>query len=270
MQRVTLPSGLRLDCADQGDPFGPAVILLPGPTDSRWSYQPVLDLLPDDVRVVSVSQRGHGMSDKPAAGYGVEDFASDVVALLDALDIGDAVVAGQSGSCLVARRVALDHPDRVTGLILESSPATLRDDPQLLEFMESVVSQLVDPISRDFARSFLTATSSDEVQADLLDVLVEELLRVPVRIWKEMFAGLLRYDDTLELPLIEAPTLLVWGDHDTLVPLDAQSHLVRVLPDADLIVYPGVGHTPRWEDPARFSRDLVTFTRRVGLARPRA
>jgi non-heme chloroperoxidase len=260
---VTLASGLNLECADQGDLSGPVVVLLPGPTDSWRSYEPVLDLLPHDVRAVSASQRGHGASDKPDTGYEVEDFAADVVPLLDAVGIKQAVLAGHSGSCLVARRVALDHPDRVAGLILEASPTTLRDDPLLLEFVESVVSGLIDPIGRDFARSFVAATSSDDVPPDLLDVLVEEVLKVPAFVWRETFAGLLHYDDTTELPLIEAPTLLVWGDADTLVSREMQDSLVGSIPDADLLVYPGVGHAPRWDDPVRFSADLVAFARRL-------
>src|SRR5262249_56756427 len=95
---------------EQGAPAGRAVVLLPGPPDSWRSYQPCLDLLPGDLRVVSVSQRGHGESDKPDTGYGVEDFSADVVLLLDALAVDHAAIAGHSGSCLVARKVALDHP----------------------------------------------------------------------------------------------------------------------------------------------------------------
>ncbi len=267
MPRVRLASGLTLSYVDRGDASGPAVLLLPGPTDSWRSYQPVLDLLPQEIRAISASQRGHGESDKPDTGYGVEDFAADVVPLLDALGIERAVLTGHSGSCLVARRVAIDHPGRVAGLILEASPTTLHEDEQLCGFVESVVSKLDDPISPDFARSFVGDTSSENVAADVVDLLVAELLKVPAHVWKETFAGLLQYDDIAELPLIEAPTLLVWGDADALVSRDMQDHLVRSIRDADLLIYPGVGHTPRWEDTVRFSRDLVTFAQRVGHGR---
>ena len=89
--------------------------MLPGPTDSWRSYQPVLELLPAWVRAVAVSQRGHGESDKPETGHRVEDFAADVVSLLDALHVERAVLVGHSGSCLVARRVALTHLAGRTG-----------------------------------------------------------------------------------------------------------------------------------------------------------
>jgi pimeloyl-ACP methyl ester carboxylesterase len=264
---VTLASGLTLSYLQQGLASGPAVLLLPGPTDSWRSDQSVLDLLPQDIRAVSVSQRGHGDSDKPETGYAVADFASDVVLLLDALAIERAVLTGHSGSCLVARRVALDHPDRVAGLILEASPTTLRDDPLLIGFVQSAVSNLDDPIHPDFARSFVADTSSENVPPELVDLLVEELLKVPARVWKQTFSGLLQYDDTAELALIEAPTLLIWGDADVLVSRNMQERLAGLIPDSDPVVYHGVGHTPRWEDPVRFSGDVSTFVRRVARTR---
>ena len=96
---------------------------------------------------------------------------------------------------------------------------------------------------------------------------MEELLKVPAHVWKETFAGLLRYDDMSELSLIEAPTLLVWGDADTLVSRDMQDQLAHSLPGADLLVYASVGHTPRWEDPVRFTSDLVSLAQRVAPTR---
>jgi non-heme chloroperoxidase len=209
-----------------------------------------------------VSQRGHGDSDKPDSGYGVEDFAADVVLFLDALGIERAVLVGHSGSCLVARKVALDQPDRVAGLVLESSPTTMRDDPELARSLESLISELEDPITPDFARSFLTRTSTVGLQPDLIDLLVEELLKVPAHVWRETFSGLDEYDDLSELGRIKAPTLLIWGDADAIVSRAMQDHLARSIPSAALIVYHGVGHTPRWEEPLRFSCDLATFARR--------
>jgi len=260
---VTLDSGLTLSYSGKGARSSPTVVLLPGPTDSWRSYQPVLERLPHPVHTIVVSQRGHGESDKPENGYRVEDFATDVVGLLDALAIEQAVLAGHSGSCFVARRVALDHPERIAGLLLEASPLTLRPDARLVDFVESVVSNLNDPISPDFARQFVSETSSENVPPDLSDMLASELLKVPARVWKQMFADLLRYEDVDQLADIKAPTLLVWGDADQLINRETQDRLARSIPAADLLVYPGAGHTPRWEDPVRFSRDLVTFTMRA-------
>ena len=96
---VTLASGPMLSYDDRGEASSPAVPVLPAQPDSWRSYQPVLDRLPPGLRAVAVSQRGHGDSDKPAAGYRVCDFAAHVVALLDRLGIEQAVLTGPS--CLV-------------------------------------------------------------------------------------------------------------------------------------------------------------------------
>jgi len=263
---VTLASGLRLSFARQGEAIDPAVLLLPGPTDSWRSYQPVLDCLPRETYAVAVSQRGHGDSDKPDSGYGVEDFAADVVQLLDALGIERAVLAGHSGSCLTARKVALDQPHRVAGLFLESSPTTMRDDPKLAHSLEAVIAQVEDPITPDFARSFLIQTSTVGIPPDLIDLLVTDLVEVPAHIWHETLSGLIEYDDLSELGRIEAPTLLLWGDADAVVSQEMQDRLAHSIPNAARTVYHGVGHTPRWEKPMRFSRDLAAFVRQQAVS----
>jgi pimeloyl-ACP methyl ester carboxylesterase len=264
--RVLLESGVSLSVAARGDPSGPALVLLPGPTDSWRSYDPVLERMPASIHAIAVSQRGHGDSDKLPTGYRVQDFAADVPLLLDAFGVAHAVLAGHSGSCLVARRVGLDHPERVAGLVLEASPTTLRGHAGFIEFVKSVVAKLEDPIDRAFARSFLGDTSSDHVEAELVDQLVDELMKVPVHAWKEMFASLLEYDDLVEIERITAPTLLVWGDADELVDRDTQTLLAEQIGGAELLVYQGVGHTPRWEDPTRFASDVAAFVER--RARP--
>ena len=68
-------------------------------------------------RTIAVSQRGHGESGKPEMGYRSRTSLQTWCHLLDALSIERAVLVGHSGSCLVARRVALDHPDRVAGAV---------------------------------------------------------------------------------------------------------------------------------------------------------
>ncbi|HEX2040540.1 MAG TPA: alpha/beta hydrolase [Acidimicrobiales bacterium] len=265
---VTIAGELTLSYAEQGHASDLPVLLLPGPTDSWRSYRGTLDHLPSSVRAVALSQRGHGDSDKPETGYRVEDFATDVLAFLDALAIERVVLVAHSGSCLVARRVALERPDRVAGLVLEASPSTLRDDAGLRRFVDSVVSTLADPVGRDVARSFAAGTSSGTVADDTLEGIVDEVVKVPVRVWRETFADLLQYDDLSELGRIDAPTLLVWGDADGLVGRDAQEQLLDGLGDARLMVYAGVGHTPRWEDPPRFASDVADFVEWLRQGRP--
>jgi pimeloyl-ACP methyl ester carboxylesterase len=260
---IALPDGPTLSFAAQGERSGVPLLLLPGPTDSWLSYMPVLERIPSRIHAVAVSQRGHGDSDKPARGYHIEDFAHDVLLFLDALGIERAVLVGHSGSCLVARRVALDVPESVAGLVLEASPATLLGDAGLRKFVESVISTLQDPIDPSFVRSFVVDTSSPNLTDDLLDELVGELLKMPAHVWRELFTGLLQYDDREQLARVMAPTLLIWGDQDGLVRREVQEELIERIPSAHLIVYEGIGHTPRWEDPSRFASDLTDFVDRL-------
>lgn len=259
ISKVILISGLGVSHASIEGRSAPAVLMLPGPTDSWRSYAAVLEELPPSMRAIAVSQRGHGDTDKPPTGYRVEDFAHDVPLLLDALGIERAVIVGHSGSCLVARRVAIDHPERVAGLVLEASPTTLVANAEL----EGFVATVPEPIDPDFARAFVLGTSAGDLPSDVVDELVEDLLKVPTRVWRETFQSLLEYDDLADIHRIAAPTLLVWGDADRLVSQDMQEALAARIPAAELIVYRGRGHTPRWEDPARFADDLAAFAARL-------
>lgn len=260
MPAIKLGSGPEFSYSDQGGTGSPrAVVLIPGPTDSWRSYDPVLASIPDHLRGVAVSLRGHGDSSKAPTGYSIDDLASDIVPLLNGLGIERAALVGHSGSCLVARRVALDAPDRVDGLLLEASPSTLSGDDNLRRFIDTVVSTLTSPIDREFARSFITDTSSENLPPVLIEDLVDDLVKVPAHAWKEMFASLIDYDDTTELARVEIPVRLVWGEDDALVPRWMQDQLVDLLPRAELTVYPGVGHTPRWEQPSRFAQELAAF-----------
>ena len=140
--------------------------------------------------------------------------------------------------------------------------ASAQDTSTPTEFVDSVVSNLEDPIDPTFARSFVADTSSEQLAPELVDELANELMKVPAQAWKELFVGLLAYDDLVELERITAPTLLVWGDADGLVDRDMQALLAERIGGAELLVYHGVGHTPRWEDARRFATDVAAFVER--------
>ena len=113
------------------------------------------------------------------------------------------------------------------------------------------------------ARSFVTDTSTLDLAPEVVDELAEEVTRVPAVAWREMFSSLLEYDDIAELSDVRAPVALVWGDADPLVSRQMQDELVRRLPTAALDVYPGVGHTPRWEQPERYADGVMVFASRL-------
>jgi len=82
-------------------------------------------------------------------------------------------------------------------------------------------------------------------------------------VWRAALKALMEADFTGELGKIQAPTLIVWGDQDRYASWSEQEALAAAIPNADLVVYRGVGHAIHWEDPARFAADLVDFTEKV-------
>lgn len=262
---VVLPDGLKLSCSQTGDPAGLPVVMVPGTTDSWHSYEQVLNAFPPSLRAVAVSARGQGESDKPDAGYEITDHAGDVVGLLDSLGIERAVLVGHSGSCLALRRVAIDHPSRVAGLVLEASPSTLKDHPVLVEMVPELRG-LVDPVDREFVHAFVSDTSAPDLPPPVIDAMVEEVLRLPARVWVQLFEPMLRYDDRAELGSVDTPVLLVWGDADPLIDRAMQDELLGLLPDADLKVYAGAAHAPRLTHAAEFADDVAAFVARCSSA----
>jgi non-heme chloroperoxidase len=260
---VELPTGVTLTYVEQGDPAGVPVVLLHGGTDSWRSFEPVLPYLPGSIRAFAVTQRGHGDASRPAAGYHPRDFAADVAAFLDSHDLEAAVIAGHSMGSTVALRFALDYPERTRGLVPMGTFVRYRTNPVIVKFVEDVVSGLEDPIERSVAQEFQESTLAGPISASFLDVAISESLKVPARVWQDMFAGLLDDEHVVRLGSIAAPTLLVWGDQDAFVPESDQEILLATVANSRLEVYRGIGHAVHWEEPARFAADLAAFVDRL-------
>lgn len=267
MRWIELRTGVTLRYAEQGDPSGIPLLLLPGLGDSWRSFQPVLEHLPDSVRAFSLTQRGHGDSTHPAQGYGFHDFAADIEAFMDILDLQAAVIAAHSASGFFAQRFAIDHPSRVLGLVFIGSPLTLRNHAGLRQAWDSTFSKLADPVDPGFVREMQTGTLANPVPQDFFETLVEEAMKVPAQVWKESFEHLLGEDLVDEVTKIEVPTLIVWGDRDDLLSRADQDELVAAIRKSQLVVYRGGGHSPHWEEPKRFAFDLTDFIRSLPAAR---
>jgi non-heme chloroperoxidase len=252
---------IELPYVEQGDVTGIPVLMLHGVTDSWRSFEPVLPHLPEDLRVVAVTQRGHGDAPKPEGPYLIEDMARDAIDLLDEMEIERAVVVGHSMGSWVTQRILIDHPERVIGAVLAGSfvgsPAR---DPALVAAMRELAN-VPDPITAAYAREWQQSTLERTIDAGQMDVFVRESLKVPPRVWTEAFNGFAELDQGGELWDVRVPTLLVWGERDAFVPRETQDGLLEALEDARLEVYEGVGHAVHWEQPLRFARDVAAFSR---------
>ncbi len=181
---------------------------------------------------------------------------------MDAVHLDEAVIAGHSSHSFVAQRFAIDHPERTLGLVLIGAPATLSDKPGVQEMRDSM-SKLTDPIDEDFVRRFVESTVARRVPKAFYEAMVEESLKLPARVWRAAFEGILTDDLSEERQTIKAPTLIIWGDQDGICPLRDQEILAAEIEHSQLLVYAGTGHTPHWEEPKRFASDIAAFAERL-------
>ena len=152
--------------------------------------------------------------------------------------------------------MALDHREKVAGLVLEGSFVKLGEGAAPFA---ALLASLEDPVPRAFARDFATPTFGRAVPTAFVDAMIDESLKVPTRVWRETFASLLDYDDSAEIGTLGVRALVIWGEKDAIIDRAATEALARSIKDSKLVVYEGIGHTPHWEVPARFAHDVAAF-----------
>ena len=256
MHLAVLRDGLELPYVEQGDPDGVPVVLLHAWLDSRRCFDQLMAVLPERIHAFALDQRGHGDAAKPADGYRLRDFADDIGAFMDAVGLDVAVLTGASSGGYVAQRFAVDHPGRTLGLALLGSPRSLRGPrPQFAD----VLATLQDPVDAAFARDLNEGMVGRAVPEVVMATLCEENLKVPARVWRDAFEGLLAADPPLDTGRISAPTLIVWGARDSLLPRADQDRMAAEISDARLVVYADVGHLPVIEAPERVAADLTAL-----------
>jgi non-heme chloroperoxidase len=255
---IQLSTGVTLPYVEQGDPSGIPLVLLHGYSDSSLSYDLLLPHLPDSIHAYAYTQRGHGDADKPAAGYRPEDYAADVAAFLDAMGIGAAVIVGHSGGSYTAQRFAVDHPDRTLGAVLIGAFHAFRDKPEVDE-LGAAVSQLTDPVDREFVREFQESCIAEPVPAGFLEAIIDGSSKLPAHVWKTYFEDLVTADVPTESGTIAAPTLIQWGDQDAFCQRSDQDALLAAIPQARLSTFHGTGHCPHWEQPERAAAEIAAF-----------
>lgn len=253
---VWLRTGLTVPYVAHGDRSGAPVVLLHAWGESLGSFDRLLPALPRTIYALAMDQRGHGGADKPAAGYALQDFAGDVEAFLDEVGGAPAVLVGSSSGGYVAQQVAIDSPERVSGLVLVGSPRSLRGRPPFAD----EVDRLVDPVDRAWVRASLEwFPRFHDVPDWYLDDRVDDGVRMPAHVWREALDGLCTAVPPTEAGTITAPTLIIWGGRDELLPRAGQEALSAAIPGSRLVVYDDTGHLVLWEQPERVARDLVDF-----------
>lgn len=251
---VRLSNGITLHVATQGPKLGPAMIMLHGITDSWFSFSRVLPLFAADMRIVVPDQRGHGDSERPSS-YRLEDFADDVIRLMDAMQIEKAVIAGHSMGSFVARKLYELAPQRVSRLVLAGAGPVAKN-AGMVELV-AAVNRLTDPVDEAFVRDFQMSCVNAPVPAPFMEAAIANSRRMPAHIWKAAFHGLIDGEINLVRPQVRA--LVLGGRQDAVFSATEQMVLARQFPRGELHLVDGVGHTLHWEQPATFVSALMRF-----------
>jgi non-heme chloroperoxidase len=259
---LRLPSGITLNYLVQGDPHGQPIVLIHGMGDSWHSYDLVLPLLPAKYRVYAVTLRGHGWSDHPAEGFARTDFAADITAFLDQLNLRNVLLCGHSLGSFVSQQVAADDashtPSRISRLALIGSGPGIASDPSKPNDFATELLALQDPIPYTFARDFQASTIYSRVPPAFFETLVSEAMKAPASTWHGV-AKSFEHQQPVPLEKIKIPTLIFWGDKDNFFRRADEDLLVSKLSNSKLLVYADTGHALHWERPDRFSHDLLSF-----------
>jgi pimeloyl-ACP methyl ester carboxylesterase len=252
---LRLSTGIKVPCLLAGDPGADPLVLLHAWGESRRSFDRLVPLLPG-FRLAVPDLRGHGEADKPAGGYSLAEQAGDVAAILDALHFDSAAILGSSSGGYVAQQLAVTDPARVAALVLVGSPLTLQGRPAFADEVEA----LTDPIDADWVRqSLLWFDLGQPVPQWFLEDRARDGLKAPAHVWKAALRGLMEAIPPTEAGTIHAPTLILRGGGDQLLPRADHETLAGRIPGSVLKSYPGVGHLVLWECPELVAGDTTAF-----------
>lgn len=235
------------------------VILLHAFPLSAEMWRPQLDAVPDGWRFIAPHLRGFG-DGPPAAGDGsMDEYAADVCALMDALELDDAAIGGLSMGGYVAFAVHRLAPARCTRLILADTRAaadTAQGREGRLQMRELLARKGPAAVASQMLPKLLSPAAPPGTVA-----LVRELIERndPAGIDAAIAALMNRPDATAQLARISCPTLVTVGEADTITPLADATAMHQAIPRSTLTVIPGAGHLANLEQPTFFSRALADF-----------
>ncbi|WP_432825975.1 alpha/beta fold hydrolase [Dactylosporangium sp. CA-092794] len=237
---------------------GPAVVLLPSGAHRRRDYDALRDLLPERFRSIGVDWPGHGESAAGSRSADELDLAGLVEEILDQLAPGGAVLVGNSIGGNVAARIAVRRPALVAGLMFidgggfEASRLPSRMFCALMS-RPWFVRMVYPAFSRWYMRS---RTSADRrARADAIATTRTAAGRKAVAEMWHSFT-LPEHDLRGQARQITAPTVVVWGRHDPVLPLKAAETAHDLIPDSKLVVIDS-GHSPHTSDPEAVAAHLV-------------
>jgi pimeloyl-ACP methyl ester carboxylesterase len=242
----------------------PWLVLIQGLGYDRAGWGPVLDHFGRHLRLVLIDNRGSGRSDPARGAFTVTDMARDVASVLRRMRLGPVNVMGVSLGGMIAQEVAIEYPEFVGVLVLvATTPGWPNGYPMPARSVAVLASSARLPEDVAVRRNVENALSPDTVRHR--PAVVQELLdhrrdhRTDPRVWLAQMKAGAGYAGNRRQSRIQARTLVVHGSADAVVdPRNAELLAARI-PDARLVMMPGLGHLLFWEDPDGFADVVLRF-----------
>ena len=261
-------SGVRLALRSAGPLDAPPIVLVHGWAQSSTVFTAQLaSPLAERFRLIAVDLRGHGDSDAPETGYGdPAQWAADIRAVLDYAGRPSVLLGWSYGGLVITDYLRTFGVTDVAGLVYVGAITELGRGNRGGRVGPTMRGALPDVLSEDgevagaAIRSFVTGMSASKLASRpnaLGTALLNEALRVPARVRAALFDRTVSSGDVLAA--VTVPTLVVHGDADAVVDIDAGRFTAETVPGARLRVFEGVGHLPFLERQARFDELLGEF-----------
>lgn len=268
-QFVDLGNGLTVHLRDEGPRDALPIVLLHGSNDDLHTWDPWAAALSGQFRVVRFDTVGHGLTGGTAdKNYSPEAMAALVGKVADKLELQHFVLGGNSMGGGVSALYAMEHPERLAGLVLVDAGGAPKPggEPGNIGFK---IAQ-----TPGINRLMLTITPRSLVEKSLHQSVTNQAIVTPATV--DRFWELLRYPgnreatmlrfteprrtfDPAKLAAIKVPTLILWGEQDKLIGVAAARWYNQAIPGSRMILYPGVGHLPHQEHAAKSAADVLAF-----------
>ena len=241
---------------------GEPLLLIMGMSGTHLSWgEPFLETLRRDFDVVIYDHRGIGLSSDAPAGYSIADLADDAAGLLDVIGWESAHVVGISMGGMVAQELVLRHPDRVRTLTLGCTYAggegASLSAPEVIQGLTEAMTSgdRERAIRAGWGYNVSPRFAADE---DQYTEFRRRALEVPARLPAIMaqMQAIQPHNTSERLGQITAPTLVIHGTEDQMLPASNAEAIGRRIPDARVEIMDGIGHLFFWEEPER-SAELV-------------
>ena len=238
---------------------GPPLVLVHGAGVDGRMWRPQLTALADEFTVVAWDEPGAGRSDDVPAGFGLADYAHCLAAVIDALALGPAHVAGLSWGGTVVQELYHHYPERVATLIFADTYAGWKGSLPAEEVQARIegVRKMLAAEERDDPPGLFAGDPPSEF-ATLLEEMT--IAARPASLAGQL-SVMAEADQRDLLPRIAVPTLLLWGEADTRSPLSVARQFENAIPGAELVVIPDAGHVSNLEQPGPFNDALREFCR---------